>query len=193
MATVADFKLLLRRLLGAGAYAQDDDSVVSRELEILATGLADASANLLALREEFFLETLDVFLPRVESMLGLPTDPALTREQRRDRIIAHVNTHGARPADLRASVARLITTKNPDHVAIVERVLTDQTVVNVPENIFQFFVHVDPTVALPDDEAAINRLIDQQAHAHTQGQFIQSRAFRTNDPFSLTNRDILGG
>jgi len=194
MATQAEYLRLLQLFLGKGAYSDAASSVIVHELDGLANGLASADANVTGLELELFPETLDVFAGRVEAILGLPVESSLTLAQRRDRIITHLNTHGFRPSDLRDSVARMITSKNPEDITIIERETTDQSVVNDAHNIFEFFVFVDPEVATPTEPITrIDLVIDRQKHAHTRGQFIQSASFLTNDPNSLTDRDILGG
>ena len=60
--------------------------------------------------------------------------------------------------------------------------------------IFHAFVHRDPADTENGyDVANAKRQMDRAAQGHTLITVGESAAFKTNDPYSLTNRDILGG
>lgn len=68
----------------------------------------------------------------------------------------------------------------------------DQVPADDPERIFWAFIHRDPSDGGSYDIAGAQRISDRVKWGHTQIIVGESDCFRCEDPYSLTDRDILG-
>lgn len=86
-----------------------------------------------------------------------------------------------------------LTMDTPENnVLIVEMTEEVADLTGIPEEIYRFFVHRNPSDPGDYQLAAAQRLLDSISQGHTLGVVGESIQFLTDDPFSLTNRDLLG-
>lgn len=142
------------------------------------------------LLEESAAVGADELLPEYERELELPGDG--TTAERRARVVAlELVEQGVRPDDYRAALAPLLGQDAAD-VVVIERHRTDAIAMADDREIYRFFVYRDPALPGAYYLAAAQALVDKIAHSHTKGHVIESVDFLTDDPYTLTDRDILG-
>lgn len=134
--------------------------------------------------------TASELLPEYEAELAL--DEAATTAERRARIVARtVARQRYRPVDFQAALASLLAL-DPADVVVVERDRAYAISVGDPREIYRFFVYRNPTLPGTYFLDSAQALVDQIKPSHTVGTVIESLDFLCDDPFSLTDRDILG-
>ncbi len=89
-----DYYSLLKKLLPAGAYSDDDASLVLKDVQVSALALTMTQENAEALLGEMHPETTQYAIADWERICGLtpgPDDPVQTRQQ---RVIQQLNMRG---------------------------------------------------------------------------------------------------
>jgi hypothetical protein len=130
-------------------------------------------------------------LPEWESMLDLASTG--TDSERQARIVAWlVGQLGFRPIDFQASLFGVLDLADPSDVVVIETSRALAIAVGDDREIFRFFIYRDPLVAGTPDLVEAERIMNNQKPSHTSGHIIESIDFLTDDPESLTNRDLLG-
>lgn len=134
--------------------------------------------------------TMDELLPEYERELDI--DPTGTTEERKARVVAReVAEQGVRPEDFRIALAPLLGQDVAD-VVVIERSRADAIAMADDREIYRFFIYRDPTLPGTYFLDSAQALVDELAHSYTKGYVIESVDFLCDDPFSLTDRDILG-
>jgi hypothetical protein len=175
------------------------------EADYLARGdfLAALAAAVATTQAQAFLTTATSLLAEWELAYGLPVDGSLTIAQRQARLVAKVRTlRGGSPQAL-ANMARaydataLVYENTPATVPQApDPFATDGATAGLQRGVFRFGLRVAPaTFADAVTLATLYAFVDQMkpAHAiytiHTNDPAV---GFLTDDPNSLTDRDVVG-
>jgi Bacteriophage Mu-like, Gp48 len=133
-------------------------------------------------------------LPEYEADLAI-APPAATVAERQARIVSRkVDRQRFRPVDIQVALAPLLL-QDPEDVVIIERDLAYVAGVGDQRAIFEYFVHRDPAAAPASPAyflAAAQAELDRVQPSHVKGYVIESVGFLVEDPFSLTDRDLIG-
>ncbi len=117
--------------------------------------------------------------------------PALIEERRAHVVSRLLLRQRVRPADYQEVLAPVLGL-NPEDVEIIEHSRAHAIAVGDDQEIYRFFVFRDPVLPGFYDIAQAQAIVDEISHSHTKGYVIESDNFLCDDPFSLTDRDILG-
>lgn len=170
------------------AYSRDPASRIQRELAVHGDGLGFAWAQLEELLENYLPDRATRLLPRWEAICGIQPGPRDTYQQRRNRILAFMRQIAGYSVDQIVKAVAPVLACQPSDLTVIENTNTGLN----PEVVWIWFIFRDPSVPGSPDVPAAQRIIDQMRPAHTLGVVGQSRNFLCDDPFSLTDRDILG-
>lgn len=197
MSSLAHIELLLR-LVPQGADDYDEGTTIRADLDVAAAGLDMAWTQAEELGDELLPDRAEDALSRWEPLYGLFRDRGLTTQQRQARLVAaRRRMPDFRPATIEDLVGeyggaacvveepRAFRTDDPDS-------LTDDPldVVDGAHVFFVVFVRAD-AVAADIDRDEITELVDTIRPAHTIG-IVRLDDFRTDDPYSLVDFDLLG-
>lgn len=168
--------------------------VIASVLHKLFEGCADALERIDVrvgdLLDEADPSTADELLPEYERELGLESSGTI--EERRARVVSlTVARQRYRPIDFQNALASLLGL-NPEDIAVIERTHAQAVAMGDAREIFRFFIFRDPALAGTYFIASAQDLVDKIKPTHTAGYVIESDDFLCDDPFSLTDRDILG-
>lgn len=142
------------------------------------------------LMREAIPSTAVELLPDYERELELPSTGA--NADRQARIVARlVARQRVRPIDYQSALAPLLG-QDPADVVVIERSHAFAVTLGDTREIYRFFVYRDPALPGTYQLDAAQSLIDTIKHSHTIGTVIESVSFLTDDPHSLTDRDLLG-
>lgn len=169
--------------------------LVESTLFKLFAGAADELGRLdarsLALVEEADPRTAVELLPEYEEELGL--DSTGTTAERQARVVARtIARQRYRPSDIATALAPLLGLDASDLVVIETSHAAAVAMGDVRE-IYRFFVSRDPQLGGTWFVASAQALLDKIKPSHTLGFVIESDDFEVEDPFSVTDRDIVGG
>jgi uncharacterized protein YmfQ (DUF2313 family) len=183
---------MLKLLLPPGRiWRTDPDSKLSAVMLASGDELARVSVRAKALVEEADPSTATELLAEYESMLDLSSDG--TDAERRARIVALlVRRQRVRPVDYQQALA-LILGQDAADVVVIERGRAFAIAVDDDQEIYRFFIYRDPNEAGSYSIEDAQAIIDRMQQSHTQGHAIESIDFLCDDPFSLCDRDLLGG
>ena len=184
---------MLQRLMPPGRWLEGPAAILAKLLHGIGDELARVNANSADLWEQADITTATDagLLTDWESLLDL--EATGTEQQRRDvaQAILTQDTR-ARPQDFRNLLAPFLDVAAPGLLQVIELTAADAAVIAVPSRIFQFYVFRNPsTPGTPDFDAA-QAQCDRLRPSHTRCTIIESTNFLTDDPDSLTDRDILG-
>lgn len=142
------------------------------------------------LKREAIPSTAVELLPDYERELEL--DSTGTNADRQARIVARlVARQRFRPIDFQNALAPLLG-QLPAAVVVLERSAAFAASLGDVREIYRFFIYRDPSQPGTYQLTAAQALVDQIKPSHTIGQVIESVSFLTDDPHSLTDRDLLG-
>lgn len=163
-------------------------------LSKLFRGCADELARVEGRANDLLNESLPSLtvelLPEYEAELGL--DSTGTDAERIARVVAHVIARQRyRPADFQTALAPLLGLAAAS-IVVIERTAAQAAAMGDVREIFRFFIFRDPNLPGTYYVTSAQELVDKIKPSHTLGYVIESNNFLTDDPFSLTDRDILG-
>jgi uncharacterized protein YmfQ (DUF2313 family) len=169
------------------------DTLLRRFFEAAAEELARIHERVLDLLREAIPTTTIELLPDWEETLALAPLAADTEDVRRARVVARlVSRQRVRPQDYRQALAGLLGQAVAD-VDLRETTVAAAVASGHPREVYRFFIYRNPALANgPGDIAGAQALVDQMSHSHVRGHVIQSISFLCDDPYSLTDRDLLG-
>lgn len=191
--TDLEFARMLVRLWPSGKYRRDPESNIFKAMRAAGDELARLQQRQIDLLTESDPRTTSELLPEWEEQHGL-IDSSGTEDERRARLETRILSlfgFSTRPADWRAVLAPVLDL-NPAQIVIIEVNAVDAAAVGRPRDHYLFFIYRNPALpGTPDIEFA-QAEVDRIKHSHTRGTVIESIDFLTDDPFSLTDRDLLG-
>ena len=160
----------------------------------LLLGSADELARLDARAEVLRLESIPTnateLLSEYEAELELVATG--TNAERRARIVArYIARQRYRPADFQLALAPLLG-QLAAAVVVIERTPAQAVAMGDAREIFRFFIYRNPASPGTYDLAGAQALITKIKPSHTLGYAIESINFLCDDPYSLTDRDLLG-
>lgn len=182
---------MLAQLLPPGRLRKDADSTIYKVLLGAADELVRVSQRVVDLfREHDPAQTLEL-LPDFENMLALEAVGA--DDERRNRVIAALLRRVRfRPVDFQTVLAPLLVMEAVD-VPVIERSRAFAILVGDDQEVYRFFIYRDPLLPGTPDLVTAQETVTAMEPAHTLGTVIESITFLCDDPFSLTDRDLLGG
>lgn len=187
---VGAYTRMLIDLLPPGKLWLRVGSLLYDLLEACAVELGRLHDRVADLLDEADPSTASELLPEYERELDL--DQAPTDDERRARIVAlTIADQGYRPVDFQNALAPLLG-QVPGDVVVLERSAAFAASIGDVREIFRFFIYRDPGSPGAYFVEAAQEIVDTIKPAHTAGHVIESIAFATDDPFSLTDRDVLG-
>jgi uncharacterized protein YmfQ (DUF2313 family) len=183
-----DFARQLAQLLGP-AYQASDSSLVEADFLAMGKALADARSTNLRALDEAFVSSATEMLAELETIYGLAVRPDLTVQERRDLLVAKVRAaRDGTPQGILRSVRKIDPT-----ATIFENSCDEIVGSGDPNNVFYWALRIAASVWANDTKRAeITRIVQQMKPAHTRGNVAVSVGFLTDDPNSLTDRDVLG-
>jgi uncharacterized protein YmfQ (DUF2313 family) len=188
--SAAAFARMLLQLLPPGRWNRDPDAVMASVALASADELERLDARSHDLIDESIPSSTDELLPEWEQLFEL--EPEGLEDERRARVVARIVARGrVRPVDFQVALAPLLGQAAED-VVVMERTRAFAISIGDDQEIYRFFIYRDPTEPGTADIEAAQTLLDDMAQSHTKGHVIESIDFRTEDPFSLTDRDLLG-
>lgn len=177
----------LARLIGTSRDFLDTTVEGSNALALGQALDTAADAMALAIAQGFAGEAT-VLLSELEQRYGLSDGGGLIASDRQARLVAKVR---AARAGTPQGILRALATLDPT-AGILENVWSDVSGTDPPA-VYRFGVLVAvATYADPALLARIREIIEQMKPAHTQGVVGTASKFKTDDPNSLTDRDLLG-
>lgn len=97
-----------------------------------------------------------------------------------------------RPVDYQERFAPVLDVSSSD-IMVIERGRAFAIAVGDDREIYRFFLYRDPTLPGSYVWQDAQALLDDYVQSHTKGHIIESLIFRCDDPYSLTDRDLLDG
>jgi hypothetical protein len=166
------------------------ESALSQVLAACGNELARVEVRVGNLLSEVDPSTVSELLPEYERELGLASDG--TTAERVARVVARlVAQQRYRPVDIQAALAPLFGLSSGS-VVVIERTVAQAAAMGDAREIFRFFVYRNPALGGAYYLASAQALLDKIKPSHTVGHAIESINFLCDDPYSLTDRDILG-
>lgn len=177
----------LARLIGTSRDFSDTTVEGSNALSMgqaLDTA-ADAMASAIA---QGFAGEATVLLSELEAEYGLGDGAGLSTADRQARLLAKVRAARAgTPQEIKRAISAFDSS-----VTVIENIWSDVASTD-PAAVYRFGVLIATvTYADPNLLARIRATIEQMKPAHTQGVVGTASKFKTDDPNSLTDRDLLG-
>lgn len=186
-------RMLLALLPPGSVWRMTVDSVLSKLLLGSADELDRVDDRVADLLDEADPTTADELLPEYERELALAA--ASTIEERRANIVARlIRRQRFRPEDFKQVLAPLLGLA-PFQIEVIERSRAFVIAIGDDREIFRFFVFRDPPLVGvgptgPPFIASAQALVTQMKPSHTIGTVIESISMISDDPHSLTDRDI---
>lgn len=179
------FARTLQRLLGWNA---PDGSNNASDLRALGGGLAEAHDTLERALEEAFPSSARELLSAWETRLGVAPKPGASVDTRRATLVAHRRASGGNTA------SRVLAAVEPFDPTAQVLTLGSANTVN-PRDVFGWALALDPAAfADGPKRGRIRALVAKMKPAYSRCELgTYGDVFRTDDPDSLTDRDILGG
>lgn len=185
------YSRMVRSLFPRGrAITDDPGSVVSKVSVALSDELVRIHLRGLDMIEESDPRTCNETVSDHEIELGISGSGTL--QDRRNNIVSFLlSEEGFRPDDFKNALAPVLGL-SPTDVIVIEISRSDAVASGDERQIFRFFIRRDPSLPGTFSISSAQHIVDQMAPSHTQGFVIVSDNFLTDDPDSLTDRDILG-
>jgi uncharacterized protein YmfQ (DUF2313 family) len=188
--TTVSYASMLINLLPPGKVWR----LVGSQLRDLFIGSADELTRLHEridnLLDESVPTTLSELLAEAESELALA--PTGTTTERKARVVSRqLARQRYRPVDFQNALALLLG-QAAGSVVVIERTPSSAVVIADAREIFRFFIYRDPTAPGTYYLTSAQQLVNQIKPSHTVGHVIESISFLCDDPYSLTDRDLLG-
>jgi uncharacterized protein YmfQ (DUF2313 family) len=190
-----EFARQLLTLFGPALQAPDN-STTAAELLAIGGALASARNTTVTSLDEAFANTATQMLSELEASYGLQSRPDLSVEARRTRLLAKIRANRAgSPQGILAAV------RTYDPTATIVEVTPDDISPRTGDGlnpgtdrgVYSFAVLLDATVwSDTSKRAEITAIIEQMKPAHVQANIGVTMPFLTDDPDSLTDRDLLG-
>lgn len=173
------------------ALKRDTDGLIYATMQGAAEELVRVSGRVEDLfRESDPRQTVEL-LPDFEAMRGL--EPNGTTTERRNRVIAHLLRRSRfRPVDFQTVLAAVLGL-DASQIPVIETSRALAVIIDDAQEIYRFFVYRDPGLGGSYDLDSAQDLIDSMAPSHPKGHVIESIDFLCDDPYSLCDRDLLGG
>ncbi len=188
--TAEAYRRMLVGLLPPGRLRLLVDGVLSATLLGSADELLRLDATAGALLAESVPVGADQLLEEYERDLDLEAEG--TDEERLARVVARwIARQRYRPVDFQTALAPLLGQPAED-IVVIETSHALAVSMGDDREIFRFSIYRDPNLAGSYDVAGAQDLVDAIKPSHTQGHVIESVNFLCDDPFSLTDRDLLG-
>lgn len=182
---------MMLALLPPGRLWRLVESVLTRLFDGLGEELARVDERAADLVSEAHPPNLFELLPEAEAELELVAGTASIAE-RQARVVARtIRQQGVRPADYREALAPLLGQLAAD-VVVLERTHAFAVSIHDDREIFRFFVYRNPALPGTYFLASAQALVDDMTWSSRIGHVIESISLLCDDPFSLTDRDILG-
>lgn len=191
--SAVEFARMLIRLWPPGRFLTDPDSVIYKLMLANGDELARLQQRQIDLLEEADPRTTSELLPEWERQYGL-TDTSGTDDERRARLQTRILSlfgFSTRPADYQQMLAPVLDL-DPAQVQVIEISAAAAAAVNRPRDVYKFYIFRDPALPGAPDLVFAQDEVDRVKHSHTRGTVIESVSFKTDDPKSLTDRDLLG-
>jgi len=173
---------LLIKLLPKGAYSDDDESLVRKDLKVAGDSFDDVVTSLLGLLDEMVPDTTSVLLSSWERTYDIVTDESLSDAERVQNLLARVNySPGIHTSFIQDALEPIFGYRPTIH---------EHPSVEIGDEYWAFVVELDPdevSVTFDYDEAMT--VLEEIKPAHTLGR-IGRVPFRTDE--GLTDRDLLG-
>lgn len=176
----------LARLIGP-AYQPKDLSIVAARLLALGDLLADSKAKEQESIDQAFVSHATSLLTELEALYDLPSgESSLTTEERQIRLLTLTNSNRSGSPE-----SILQTVQKTDPTAEIFESTSAPT--GYDEGLFLFAVKVAESVwENANYRNYLQFVIDKMKPAHTKGYLVVTANFLTDDPESLTDRDVLG-
>lgn len=188
--TVQAYAAMLEQLLPPGRVWRLFGSVLEKLLLGCAEELVRLDQRIANLFDEMDPRTTLELLPEFEKMLNVAG--AIDLAERRGRVVARlVARQRFRPADFQQALAPLLGQAAAD-VVVLERTPAFAASIGDVREIYRFFVYRDPSLPGTAYIASAQTQVDRMKPSHTVGTVIQSISVLCDDPYSLTDRDLLG-
>lgn len=189
---------MLERLHPRGPYDLDPGSLYRDDLAVLGAALDLADDQRLALLDELLPDRAEALLSSWERVYAIYRGSTRTTQQRRDAIVARRRyLPDFVPTTIEGILEQLtgvdVTLVEPGHFRCDDAGSLCDTADDVLDGIFVFFADLDhaAAVAAGVDRAELDEVIGQVEPAHTLG-ISRFNLFSCDDPYSLTDRDLLG-
>ena len=173
---------LLVKLLPRGAYSDDPESLVRKDLLVAGNALDGVVSSLLELLEEMFPDSASALLARWERTYQIVTDESLSDAVRIQNLLARVNyAPGIRTEFMQDALEPLFGYRPT---------IFEHASVEVGDEYWAFIVELDPDeVSAFFDYDESMTVLEKIKPAHTQGR-VGIIPLRTDE--GLTDRDLLG-
>lgn len=191
--TALEFARMSIRLWPPGQFVTGPESVNFKTMHALGEEMSRVDQRQIDLLEESDPRTTSELLPEWEAQYGL-TDSSGTDDERRARLqtrILSLFNFSARPVDYQNVLAPVLDLA-PVDVRVIEITAAQAQAANNPRLVYQFYIYRDPGLAGTPQLQSAQDTVDRIKHSNTRGTVIESVNFLTDDPESLTDRDILG-
>lgn len=197
MSTLDHTELLLR-LVPQGADNYEEGTVIRADLNVSAAALDMTWTQAEELGDELLPDRAEETLTQWEALYGLFRDRGLSTQQRQARLVAAKR----RLPNFKPATIEELVLEHSGAAGVVEEPRAFRTddadsvtddpydVVDGAHVFFVVFVRAD-AVSADVDRDEITEMLDVIRPAHTIG-IVQFDDFRTDDPYSLTDRDLLG-
>lgn len=190
--------LLLRLHPRSSAWSLDPDKAPYQELEAWAEVLDAQDAQVDALLAELLPDQDTALLSRWEALYDLHRTSGLTTLARRRRVLARMSyLPDTRPATIESVLGRLmdqtVTVVEPGPFRCDDPGSLCDTASDVIDGAFCWWVEVDEALARVGDVTRdeLEEEVSRLKPAHTVA-CVRTDDFRCDDPWSLTDRDLLG-
>lgn len=182
----------LAQLLGP-VVQPAEGTAIACELYALGQALADALGTSQRALDQAFADAATVMLPELERSVGLPVRPDLTDAERQARLVAKVRqARGAQPARISRAARALTGGLAATAVVFESSVASIQSVGGPADRVYLWALVIPASIyTQPQLLAAITALLEAMKPAHTKFNVGTRFGFRTDDPDSLTDRDVL--
>lgn len=190
--TAQTYAIILWQLLPPGRlWRRIADALFYDILLANADELTRLDQRALDLIEEADPRTAVELLPEYERELDLESTGSTA--ERQARITAWtIRQAGYKPQDFYDALAPLLGTPITDFLIIERSPQQASSAFGDQREIFRFFIYRDPTQPGTYQIDDAQDLVDSMKPSHTAGYVIESVNFLIEDPFSLTDRDVLG-
>lgn len=187
----AAYARMMALMFPPGRIRTDATSNIYRVFRGASDELVRVGGRILDLfRERDPAQTVEL-LPEFEEMLDLVAEG--TETERRNRVIAALLRRPRfRPEDFRVALAPLLGMA-ADDIPVIETSRALTVLVGDDREIYRWFIYRDPTLPNAYDLDSAQTLADSMSPTHTKVYLIESIAAECDDPYSLCDRDLLGG
>jgi len=175
----------LARMLGPAVQAPDGGVGAAELLALGDTVDAATTQTVEAIRDESFPDTATEMLDEWEAALGLPSQTNQSAATRRASILAATrSTFGGSPADILAAIRAIVPGATLQETPAV--LLPD------PREVFRYCVGLGAAYDDVETRTKVSAVCTRMQPAYAQHRLVATVTFKTDDPLSLTDRDVLG-